>query len=89
MAKEKTERKQFFIRIFVAIVSGIILWAWAYVTGIVTVFNYIVVLFRGRRSKNLADFCEYWVAEVVCFYRYVAFIKDEKPFPFTKLKASR
>ncbi|MFA5060821.1 MAG: DUF4389 domain-containing protein [Candidatus Pacearchaeota archaeon] len=84
--KEDLERMEILWRILVLIVTGIILWAWAYLIGILAIVHLFIVLFSGKRSKDLAEFCEYWSSESYRFYRYITFTTNERPFPFTNLK---
>ncbi|HLD15092.1 MAG TPA: DUF4389 domain-containing protein [Candidatus Nanoarchaeia archaeon] len=81
----KAERKEVFMRILVAIVSGIILGIWKGLIQILTLFHWFYVLFTAKRSKGLANFCEIWNTQVYKFIRYLSFVTNERPFPFSKL----
>ena len=83
---KKGERKELLWRIFVAIVSGIILGVWRYLVGVLALINFFIVLFSGRRNKEMADFCEYWNSEAYRYTRYLTFETNERPFPFTSMK---
>ena len=80
------ERKEAWFRILVAIVTGIILGLWGYIIFALVVVNFFVVLFTGKRNKDMAEFCEYWNTEYYRFYRYLTFVSNERPFPFTPMK---
>ena len=85
MAK-KSERKEAWFRILVAIVSGIILEMWSYLTGILLLVHWIIVVFSGKRNKEIALFCEYWNTETYRFMKYLTFVTNERPFPFTPMQ---
>jgi hypothetical protein len=84
---EKTnERKEGWFRIIVVIVSGIILGIWKSLIFILAIVNWLIVIFSGKRNKELADFCEYWNTEVYKFIRYMTFISNKRPFPFSSME---
>lgn len=79
------ERKEILVRIFIGIVSGIILAVWRYFIFVLGVVNWIYTLFRGKRSKELAELCEVWNTQIYVYLRYVTLVTNERPFPFKKL----
>jgi hypothetical protein len=81
----KSERKEAWFRIVVAIISGIILYFWGIVILIIAFLNWLFVVFSGERNKGLADFCEQWNTELYRYVRYLTFINNERPFPFTSI----
>ncbi len=85
MAK-KSERKEAWFRIIVAIITGIILGLWEGLIQILAVINWIITIFSGRRNKELALFCEYFNTETYKFTRYMTFVSNKRPFPFTSLE---
>lgn len=87
MPKRKlSERKEAWFRIIVFIVSGIILAVWRILIKILVVVNWFITVFSGKRNKELADFCEYWNTEVYKFVRYITFVSNKRPFPFTNMQ---
>jgi len=86
MAKKVSERKELLWRILVAIVSGIILGIWRAFVQILFIVNFVIVLFTGGRNKEIANLCEIWNSEIYRFIRYLNFVTNERPFPFTSLK---
>ena len=82
---KKSERKEAWFRIIVAIVSGIVLSLWKAVIGIVIIIHWIFVVFSGKRNKDLAEFCEPWNSEVYKFARYMTFVSNVRPFPFSSV----
>jgi len=67
MAKKVSERKEAWFRIIVGIISGIILGVWRYLILILAIVNWIVVVFSGKRNKDMANLCEYWNTEIFNF----------------------
>jgi hypothetical protein len=85
MAK-RGERKEAWFRIIVAIISGIILKAWACLVGLLAVVGWFIVVFTGKRNRDLAWFCEYWNTEMYKYMRYLTFVSNKRPFPFSKME---
>jgi len=85
MAK-KSERKEAWFRIIVAIVSGVVLEVWAYLIGVLIILNWLITLFTNKRNRELAEFSEYWNTEAYRYVRYLTGMTNERPFPFTNMK---
>jgi hypothetical protein len=83
-----SERKEAWMRIVVLIVSGIILGLWKALIQIITLVNWIIVIFSGKRSKELAEFSEIWNTQVYVYLRYMTFVTNRRPFPFNSLDKS-
>lgn len=83
-----SERKEAWMRLIVAIVSGIVLGVWRYFIGILVIINWIVTIFSGKRMKELAELSEIWNTQVYVYLRYVTMVTNERPFPFKDLKKS-
>ncbi|MFH0832085.1 MAG: DUF4389 domain-containing protein [archaeon] len=87
MAKKSSrEAQEGWFRIIVAIVSGIILSLWGKLVSIVALISWFVVVFSGRRNKQLAEFCEPWNTENYKFMRYMTCVSNKRPFPFSKIE---
>ena len=84
--KKEDERKEALMRIFVFIVSGIILAAWRYFIYVLVLVNLIYTLFVGKRLKDLAEMAEIWNTQWYIFQRYIIFVSNRRPFPFGKLE---
>lgn len=84
-----SERKEAFFRILVLIVSGIILGIWKGLIQLLSLFHWIYVLISNKRIKKLAEFCEIWNSQIYIFLKYMTFVSNYRPFPFTKLARSR
>ncbi|MFH1585657.1 MAG: DUF4389 domain-containing protein [archaeon] len=82
------ERKEILMRVVVAVVSGVILWAWAYFVAVLCIINWIYTLFAGKRMKELADLSEVWNTQKYIFVRYMVLESNIRPFPFTGLTKS-
>lgn len=83
---KKSEGKEAWFRILVAIVSGIILSIWGKLIAILALANWLITIFSGKRNKELANFSEYWNTESYKFARYLTFESNKRPFPFTDLE---
>lgn len=80
-----SERKEALMRIVVAIVTGIILSLWKTLVQLLVIVNWFIVIFTGERNKGLAEFCEIWSTQVYVFLKYITFVSNDRPFPFTSL----
>ena len=81
-----TERKEAWFRIIVAIISGIVLGIWKSLIFILAIINWLIVVFSGKRNKGLAEFSEYWNTEFYKYVRYLTFVTNKRPFPFSNLE---
>ncbi len=81
-----SERKEAWFRILVAIISGIILAIWRYLVFILAVVNWLIVVFSGKRNKELAEFCEYFNTEAYKYIRYLTLVSNKRPFPFSNME---
>ena len=86
MAKKISEKKEAWFRIIVGIVSGIILGVWRYLIFVLIIVNWFVVVFSGKRNKDIANLCEYWNTELYKYMRYLTFVSNERPFPFSSVE---
>ena len=82
------ERIEIFMRIIVLIVTGIILAFWKYLIIVFFLINWVYVLFAGKRLQQLAKLSEIWNTQWYVFQRYLIFVTNKRPFPFTKLEKS-
>ena len=81
----KSERKEGWFRILALIISGIVLGVWAYLIWVLGIINFFITIVSGKRNKGLAEFCEQWNTEYYRMIRYLTFVTNERPFPFTPL----
>ncbi len=82
------ERLEALMRIFVGIVTGIILYFWGYLIIVLVIINFVYTIFSGKRLKELADMCEIWNTQSYILKRYIIFESNKRPFPFRKLEKS-
>jgi hypothetical protein len=82
----KSERKEAWFKILVAIISGVILHFWGIVILIVGIINWLIVVFSGKRNKSLANFCEPWNTEKYKYLRYLTSVSNTRPFPFSNVE---
>ena len=80
-----SERKEAWMRIVVGIISGIIIGLWKVLVEVISIFHWIYVIFTGKRSKDIAEFCNIWTTQAYRFVRYMTFTTNSKPFPFSEL----
>lgn len=83
--KKELETQEALMRLAVLIVTGIILSAWKVLIAVLVVVNFVLTLFKGKRNKEIADFCEIWNTQLYVFMRYLTFVSNERPFPFNKM----
>ena len=81
-------RGETWMRIPVCVVSGIILYVWAYLIYLFAAINFIYGIFSGKRLKELSVMSEVWNSQMYYFARYMTFVTHERPFPFEKLRKS-
>ena len=88
LPKKSNERKEALMRILVLIVSGIILGVWYYFVLVLGIVNFFYTLFKTKRMRGLADMSETWNTQSYIFRRYMIFLDNRRPFPFTSLQKS-
>lgn len=82
------ERGEVFMRVIVAVITGIILDVWKIFVAIISIVNWVYTLFAGKRMKELADLSEVWNTQKYIYLRYITFVTNERPFPFNGLTKS-
>ncbi len=80
------ERLEALMRILVGIVSGIILGLWKGLVQVLAIVLWLVALVAGKRIKGIAEFCEIWNTQVYVYLRYMTFVSNKRPFPFSALE---
>jgi len=86
MVEKKSEKREAWMRIIVAIVSGIVLGVWRYFIIVLGVIHWVYAIFTGERKKEFAELCEIWNTQTYVFLRYMTFVTNNRPFPFTNLE---
>ena len=82
------ERGEALMRIPIGIITGVIIWAWAYLICVFVGLNFAWTLVSGHRIRDLAQLTEIWNTQKYRFVRYISFLSNERPFPFTRLGKS-
>lgn len=85
-SKKRKEREEAWMRIIVLIVSGIVLSVWRCFVIVLGIINFFYAVFKAKRMKNLAEMSEVWNTQWYVFQRYMIFLDNKRPFPFTKLQ---
>ena len=80
-----SERKEAWMRIVVAMVSGIILALWKTLVIVLSIFHWIYIIFANKRIKGIAEFCNMWATQAYRLIRYMTFTTNQMPFPFSDL----
>ncbi len=81
-----SERKEAWLRILIAIITGIILYFWRILISVLAIINWFIVMFTGKRNKDMAEFSEYWNTETYKYIRYLTFMSNKRPFPFSDME---
>lgn len=84
--KQKSERKEAWMRIPIAIVSGFILDVWGFFIFIFALVQLVLILVEGKKEKELLRMCNVYLVQLYIFVKYVTFLSNERPFPFGDLK---
>jgi len=82
------ERLEALMRIVVGIVSGIILGVWKILIDLFGIINFIWTIIAGYRLKELAVMSETWNTQMYTFKKYMLFVTNKRPFPFSPLTKS-
>jgi len=83
-----SERKEVFVRIFVVVITGIILSVWRWLIFLFIFINLLYTLVKGKRNKEIASLSEVWNTQWYVFNRYIIFQSNRRPFPFGHLEKS-
>ncbi len=78
----KREIEEALIRIPIVIIGWIIMDLWAVLVTIIGIIHLFVVLFTGKRNKNISVFCNHFVTYLFNFARYATFATNKRPFPW-------
>jgi hypothetical protein len=83
--KQENERQEAWMRILVFIISGIVLEVWGFFILIFALVQFILVIVDGKKNKEILEMCKIYVEQVYVFAKYITFISNQKPFPFSEL----
>jgi hypothetical protein len=82
-------KKSVWMRIPIFIVSGAILYVWMFFTLIFSLVQLVLMLAEGRKEKEFVNFSSLFISQISCYFKYISFISEEKPFPWGKLKKGK
>lgn len=82
----KRSKSEVWMRIPVGIISGVIIWVWAYLIALFFVINFFYGIFTGKKINDLAQMTESWNTQKYSFIKYMGFITNKRPFPFVSLE---
>jgi len=85
----KKNKNEAWMRIPIGIVSGTIIYVWAYLIALFFLINFIYRIFTGKILKELVEMSNVWIMQNYVFLRYMTFNTDERPFPFSELKKEK
>ena len=86
--KQEAERQEAWMRIPVAIVSGLIFEVWGFFIFVFSLAQLIFVLIEGRKEKELLKMANVYLVQLYIFVKYITFLSNDRPFPFGDLKES-
>lgn len=85
-SKKNYEPSQVLYRLLVLLVCGIIFYFWNIFTAVIFIINLIIALVKKKPNKDLIRFCSIWLIQLTITLKYLLFMSDEKPFPFSDIK---
>lgn len=81
-------KKEVWMRIPIGIVSGVILKVWSCFVFVFALVQFILLLL-DKKEKEFSNMFSLFAEQVYCFFKYITFISEEKPFPFSELKRAK
>jgi len=86
--KEKLspKKREAWMRIPVFIISGFILHIWGFFIFCFALVQFILILIKNKKEKELSKMCGVYLIQLYVFVRYVTFLSDKRPFPFEDLE---
>ncbi len=82
----RKNKGEVWMRIPVFIISGIILYVWGFFIFCFTIAQFVLILLKGKREKELLKMSNIYLVQLHIFIRYVTFLSDKRPFPFGELE---
>ena len=80
------ERKEVWMRIPIAIISGFIMDVWGFFILIFALVQFILVLTEKKKNEGLSRMCNTYIVQLYIFAIYITFLSDKRPFPFADLE---
>lgn len=81
--KENVRSEAIWLRFLFMLVFIVALWVSSILVGVVVVFQFLVSLFTSRPNRNLLTFGSQLTEYVSQVLRFLMFLSDERPFPFS------
>ncbi|MCX6746703.1 MAG: DUF4389 domain-containing protein [Candidatus Pacearchaeota archaeon] len=82
-------KKEIWMRIPIFIVSGVILKVWGFFILIFALVQFILIFLEKKKEEEFSRMFNLFGEQLYCFIRYITFISEEKPFPFSGLKKGK
>jgi Domain of unknown function (DUF4389) len=82
-------KRNIWMRIPVFIISGAILYVWGFFVLIFSLVQLIFILTEKKKEKEFLKISSIFSSQIYCFFRYISFISEEKPFPFGEIKKGK
>jgi len=79
-------RRELWMRIPVFILSGMILYVWGFFVLIFSLAQLVLLLVEGKKEKEFTHISSMFSNQIYTFFKYITFLSDERPFPFSQLK---
>jgi hypothetical protein len=79
-------KKEIWMRIPVFILLGVILYVWGFFILIFSLVQLVVLLIEGKKEKEFSHISSMFSNQIYTFFKYITFLSDERPFPFSKMK---
>lgn len=82
-------KKNIWMRIPIFFVSGIILYVWMFFTLIFSIVQLVLMLTENKKEKEFLHFSSLFINQGSCYFKYISFLSEEKPFPWGKMEKGR
>jgi hypothetical protein len=79
-------KRELWTRIPVFILSGAILYVWGFFTLIFSLAQFVFILIGDKKEKEFLHISNLFSKQIYTFFKYITFLSDERPFPFSKMK---
>ena len=78
-------KRDIWMRIPIFFLSGMMLNVWAFFILIFSLVQLVLMLLEDKTEKEFLTISSMFSDQIYCFFRYISFVSEEKPFPFGKL----
>jgi Domain of unknown function (DUF4389) len=82
-------KRNIWMRIPVFILSGMILYVGGFFVLIFSLVQLVLMLTEKKKEKEILNISSMFSNQVYCFFKYISFISEEKPFPFGEIKKGK